>query len=138
MRKTILFVSLLAVIMGIYTMNVFSATDCQYYQFIYASSGGDHYSYHVRTENYEHPYNLDVSTNNSSPSDKLSVSEMSGFTLGIDNAKGERVAFCLYGLHGDVVQNPGEAVSCPTLIPKKMDDGVCQISLPSDLSPISP
>lgn len=119
---------------------VFAATECSYYQFTYQKTGeGNNYSYHIRTDNYEDPSVLDVSSSNANPSEKLPLKRMSGYMLSVLNAKGERVALCLYGLNGVMMQNPGESVVCPTIIPKPIGDDAkgCEIALPSDLSKAS-
>lgn len=117
-----------------------ASTQCSYYQFTYQKTGsGNNYSYHIRTDNYEDPSVLDVNSTNANPSEKFPLKRMSGYMLSVLNVKGERVALCLYGLSGVMMQNPGESVVCPTLTPKPIGDDAngCEIALPSDLSKAS-
>lgn len=133
MKKLILFATLFAVGVSCYSLNSFADSQCHIYEFSYLSvPGKNHYLHHIRTDNYEHPRSFDINASNPLMKN-IPADEMSGFRLMMSDLNGKPLATCFYGVHGDVMANDNNTVSCPKLMPQNVpgEDFVCRFSLPS-------
>lgn len=135
MKNFILLAALLIISMNCWADDSVSETKCKQFEFDYkVVSGENHYSHHVRTENYEFPLTFDV--NNENPSMKTPVGqEILGFSVVISDTNGQRKAYCLYGLTGSMMEDKNNTISCPPLKPEvdntDKNNPVCKFYLPS-------